>query len=249
MKDVSRFGSKHMSEILTLLGIGLGASTVFLAVKKTPEALKDIEEKKEELNVDELTPVETVQATWKNYIPAAMTGCASVICLIGANSVNAKRNAALATAYTLSEAARKEYRNKVIETIGEKKEGEVREKIAKDRLEDHKKSNNTQVIVTEKGSVKCLDSHSGRMFTTSVHALQKAEIKVNNQLRNDFYVSLNEFYDEIGLDRTRGGDDLGWNMNDGYVEISLSAILDEDDEPCLVLDYNIAPRFDYYKLM
>ena len=114
--------SKHSPEILVGVGIAGMLTTVVLAVKATPKALTLIEEKKEEQEVDELTPVETIKATWKCYIPAAVTCVASTACIIGASAVNAKRNAALATAYTLSETALKEYKAKVVETIGEKKE-------------------------------------------------------------------------------------------------------------------------------
>lgn len=69
----------------------------------------------------DLKPLEVVKAAWKPYIPAAITGSLSVACLVGASRVNFKRNAALATAYTLSEKVLKDYKDSVVETIGEKK--------------------------------------------------------------------------------------------------------------------------------
>ena len=113
--------SKHSPEILTGIGIAGMVTTTVMAVRATPKALILIEERKEEIDVDKLTPIELIKATWTCYIPAAITGGLSIICLIGASSVNTRRNAALATAYTLSESALKEYQGKVIETIGEKK--------------------------------------------------------------------------------------------------------------------------------
>ena len=101
IKKTKRAVSKHSPEILTAIGIAGMASTVVLAVRATPKALKQIDEAKEEKG-EELTPVETVKVAWKPYIPAITTGVASTICLIGANSVHAKRNAALATACQLS---------------------------------------------------------------------------------------------------------------------------------------------------
>lgn len=49
--------------------------------------------------------------------------------------MHAKRTAALATAYKLSETALTEYKEKVVETIGEKKEQLVRDKIDKDHID------------------------------------------------------------------------------------------------------------------
>ena len=108
---------RHSPEILIGLGITGMVSTTVLAVKATPKALDLIEEAKEKENKDELTAMETVKATWKCYIPAATTCVFSAACLIGANSVNSKRNAALATAYKLTENAFTEYKEKVVETI------------------------------------------------------------------------------------------------------------------------------------
>ena len=67
---------------------------------------------------------------------------------------------------------------------------------------------------------------------------------------SEMYISLNEFYDAIGLEQTGIGDDLGWNINrDGLIEIEFSSQLTEDDQPCVVIDYHIAPRYDFSKLM
>ena len=48
-----------------------------------------------------ITKIDKVKLTWKCYAPAAVGYCASAACIIGAQSVNAKRNAVLAGAYKL----------------------------------------------------------------------------------------------------------------------------------------------------
>lgn len=245
-KDAQRVIIKHSPEILTAIGtVGLVTTTV-LAVKATPKALKLIEEKKEEEQVDTLTPVETVKATWKCYIPAAITGTASIACIIGASSVNSKRNAALATAYTLSEAARTEYREKVIETIGEKKEQAIRDQINKDRVENNP-GNANNIIVTGKGRTRCLDSISGRHFESDIDQIKKIINELNRKLLVEDYISLNEFYDELGLEQIRIGDDLGWNIEKGLIDVDFSSQIDSDGTPCIVVDYTVAPQRDYWK--
>ena len=112
---------KHSPEILTGVGIAGMITTTVPAVKATPKALDLIAIAEDEKN-DTLTKVEVVKTAWKPYIPAAVTCAASITCLIGASAVNAKRNAALATAYELSKTALTEYKEKVIETVGAKKE-------------------------------------------------------------------------------------------------------------------------------
>ena len=105
-----------------------------VALKATPKALELINEKKQEYDVDKLKALDVVKTTWKCYVPATVTGSLSIACLIGASSVNFRRNAALATAYRLSETALSEYREKVVETIGEKKEQNIRESVAKEQI-------------------------------------------------------------------------------------------------------------------
>ena len=238
---------KHSPEILTGMGIAGMVMTTVLAIKATPKALKLIEDKKKEEHMDELTPIETIKAAWKPFIPVVVTGVSSIACVIGASSVNTRRNAALATAYTLSETALKEYKDKVIETIGEKKEKIIRENIDKDHVEQMPVSN-SNIIITQKGNTLCLDYHAGRWFKSSKDHIERAVNKLNAQLNRDMYVSLNEFYDELGLDHTILGDDLGWNIDNGLVELDFSSQLTEDGEPCLVMNYRVAPRRDYYRL-
>ena len=239
--------AKHSPAILTALGITGMIGTTVLAVKATPKALDLIENKKEELDKDRLTVVETVKATWKCYVPAAITCATSAACLIGASSVHTKRNAALATAYKLSESALIEYRDKVVETIGEKKEQSVRDAIAKDHVEKNPVTNN-EVIITDRGYTLCYDELSGRYFYSDIEKIKKAANELNRQMLNDMYVSLNELYYELGLEGTKLGEQMGWNVDRGLIDLKFSATVSADDRPCIVLDYRIPPMYDYQNM-
>ena len=249
VKNARMAVSKHSPEILTGVGIAGMLLTTVLAVRETPKALMLIEDAEREKG-DELTPVETIKTCWKCYVPAAVTAAVSVGCLIGASSVNVRRNAALATAYKLSETALAEYKEKVIETIGTRKEEAVREAVDKARLEKNPVEH-TNIIVSEKGTTRCFDPISGRRFESDIDRIKKAENELNKQMLHDMfgYVSLNDFYDEIGLPRTSQGDDLGWNVSKGLIDIHFSAQVDDDGQPCIVLDYYVAPKYDYSRYL
>lgn len=247
LTDVKRFVSARSPEILTGIGIAGMVTTTVLAVKATPKAMSLIEDKKNEEWVDELSPLDVVKIAWKPYIPAIITCVVSTTCIIGASSVNAKRNAALATAYKLSETALTEYREKVIETIGEKKEQIVRDKVAEERVKKNPVSKN-EVIVTGNGKTLCFDPVSGRYFMSSIDVIKRAENELNKQMLHDIsgYVSLNDFYDELGLDHTSVGDNLGWNT-DQLIDICFSSQLNDNGEPSVVLDFLVAPKYGYDK--
>lgn len=239
---------KHSPEILTGIGIAGMITTTVMTVRATPKALILIEERKEEIGAEKLAAVDMVKTTWACYIPAAITGTLSVACLIGASSVNARRNAALATAYTLSESALKDYQGKVIEMFGEKKNEAVKDAVAKNKVEKNPVVTR-EVIITEKGNTLCYDAISGRYFKSDIEKIKKAECELNRQMLDDMYVSLNDFYYEIGLDSVKLGDELGWNVDSGYIDLSFSSQLASDGTPCLVIDYAVAPRYDYRILM
>lgn len=120
VNGIGLFIKKRGPEILTGIGIAGMVTTTVLAVKATPKAMRLVKEKEDYYEI-KLTPKEIVATCWKCYIPSVVTCALSMSCLIGASSVNLKRNAALATAYKLSETALTEYQEKVVETIGEKK--------------------------------------------------------------------------------------------------------------------------------
>ena len=238
---------KRTPEILIGIGIAGMITTTVLAVKATPKALLLLNDRKDELETESLPITEVVKTTWKCYIPAAVTCGASIACLIGASSVNLKRNAALATAYKLSEAALSEYRDAVVETIGEKKERDIRDKVAEKRVKKNPVTK-SDVIVTGNGMTLCFDAISGRYFQSSMQKIESAKNKINERMLCENYVSLNDLYEELGMEYTKIGDDLGWNIfGDGLLDISFSSQLADDGTPCLVMDYSVAPRYNYYK--
>lgn len=243
-KDVRIAIHKHSPEILTGLGIAGMVTSTILAVRATPKALILIEQKKEDEGVDKLAPVDTIKTTWKCYIPTALVGGASVCCLIGASSVNLRRNAALATAYALSESTLRDYQKKVIEEIGEKKEKTVREAIAKDKIEQNPVSKN-EIIITGSGETRCYDVMCKRYFKSNIETLRRVENDLNRRMRNENYISLNEFYNEIGLDDVGAGHELGWNIEKGYIELDFSSHLDDEGVPCLVVGFNNPPTYGF----
>ena len=261
---VKRAVGKKSPEILIAFGIAGMITTTVLAVKATPKAMNEIEKEKKKRNkelVKKMTGEETgrvigvrlkkqdiIKVTWKCYIPAAVSGVASIACIIGANTVHSKRNAAIATAYKLSEKALTEYKGAVLEEVGEEKAKAIKDKVAQKRL-DSNPVNDSQVIITGNGKQLCYDGVSGRYFESSIQEIEAAVNRINHALNYDMYVSLSEFYDELDLEHTDISDELGWNLDDGLIEISYGSMIAKDNRPCITLEYRVAPRYDFSKLM
>lgn len=244
---------KHSPEILTGIGIAGMITSTILAVKATPKALTLIAEaedaKFDNGHGEALTKKEVIKAAWKPYIPAISTAVVSTACLVGSSSISVKRNAALATAYQLSKTALSEYKEKVVEEIGEKKEKNIREKVAQEKV--HKKSiKESDVVVVGSGDVIFVEPICGKAFKSEIEHVRKVINDLNYRLLGgEEYIALSEFYDEVGLKHTKASDSLGWNLGrDGQIEVDFLAAKTEDGKPCLMLEYQVEPRCDYSTL-
>lgn len=245
-KSLWREVGKQSPQLLTGIGIAGMITTTVLAVKATPKALRLMDSEKVKKGRFELTPTETVKVAWKPYVPAIVTGVVSTICLVSSCSVSTRRTAAIATAYKLSETALAEFREKAVEVVGEKKVKEIKEKIVEDKMIKDPVSKKGVIIAG--GNTLCYDSISGRYFNSDIETIKKAVNEINRQMTYDMYVSLTEFYNEIGLEPTSISDEIGWNLDDGLVEMNYTSKLADDGTPCLSLEYNIAPRYDFSRL-
>ena len=129
------FVKRNASTILTILGsIGVVVTTV-TAVKATPKALRLIEEAEQEKG-GELTKWEKTKTATKPYLPAILLGTSTVACILGAQILNQKHQASLASAYVLLDQTYKDYRRKTVELYGEETDQEIMNAVAIEKAED-----------------------------------------------------------------------------------------------------------------
>ena len=235
---------EHGPSILAGIGVTGFLCSIGMAVKATPKAEEKIEEAKAELDVEELTPVQTVKATWRCYVPTAIVAGCSAVSVFAGNHISGRRNAALAAAYTVTDQAYREYKQKTQEVVGEKKEKQIRDEIMQDRV-NRSQVADTDIIETGLGTTICYDSLSGRRFYGDRGRLERVANEFNRRLRYDSYLSLNEWYDELNLPHIKLGDDLGWHIDRGYVELEFGSIL-VGDTPCVYVEYSVQPR-EFYR--
>lgn len=239
--------SKNAPGILIGLAVVSGGVAVYTAITATPKALQRIEAEKAEKHVDKLTPMETVKVVWPYYVPTALSFVFATGCAIGSQSIHAKRNAALAAAYKISETALIEYRDKVIETIGEKKEQVVRDKVAQEQINKNPIKKN-EIIFTGKGTSLCMDPFTNRYFEGDIEVIRRAENRLNKKMLQSICgtTSLNEFFVEIGLDPVDDavGYSLGWNA-EYLINLDIRPGLTPEEKPCLVIGHYNPPKYDY----
>lgn len=73
--------------------------------------------------------------------------------------------------------------------------------------------------------------------------------KLNRQMSTmtEPYVSLNEFYMEINWPTVDIGDELGWNLDHGLIDLHISSTLYNETIPCLMFSHQVPPVYDYNK--
>ena len=225
--------------ILTGIGCAGVISTVIFAVRATPKAQLVVDRLKKEHDGDPIPKGEMIKNVAPIYIPTGLMACVTIGCIIGANRISSKRNAVLASLYSASELALKEYQEKVMERIGEKKEREVRDSIAADHLAKYPIHDN-EVIITGKGQSLCFDTLSGRYFMSDYEQVRRVENTINRQIISDMWATLNEVYYELGLKEIDLGKYIGWDV-DNMLHFEFSSQVAEDGRPCLVIGYTTQP--------
>lgn len=166
----------------------------------------------------------------------------STACVIGANSVSTRRNAAIAAAYSLSETALTEYQDKVKEAIGENKEKDIRADIERDKVNSDKPGSTTQIEFVGVGDQLFKESISGRYFRSSREKVNRAELELKNMMLptdpfdvSGGYITMDDIYLMLGLPTT--GDDRVWYLKDGYIDFGLVPVFTDNGDTCTVLTY------------
>lgn len=254
-KNARLFVTKNSHTILTGLGVAGLISTTVMGIEATPKALRLLED---ELSLHtEVDPIEDdpispfdyfskkdiIKLTYKCYIPTAIMATVSIACIIGANSINQKRNAAIAGLYSTTAATLKEYQSKMVETIGEGKAQKIKDEITQAKI-DRDPVGKKEIIITGKGEMLCYDALSGRYFKNDIENLRRIQNDINYKLMSEMWISLNDLYYEMGLSRINLGNEVGWNA-DKKLEFDFSTMLSDTNEPCLVIDYMVDPYSDY----
>lgn len=229
--------------ILTALGVTGTLTVAYLTGKASFKAAEILAQEKARREVDgdpEMDNWDKVDLVWREFIPAAGLAAMTVSAIIGANHISTKRVAAFASAYSMAEKGFEQYKDKVLEKVGPKKEGEIRDEVAKQQLKDHP-LHKSPIVVTGKGDHLCFDAHSGRFFQGDIEKVRSAVNDINFQVLNQDTASLSDYWSLIGLEPTDGSDDIGWNT-DKKLECHYTSDLTKEGTPCMVVTFTTRPR-------
>lgn len=250
LNGLKSFVVKNLPAILTGVGVIAGGVGVGLAIdgvrKANHEDISDKVESKIHDLIDDYPDMPNneinARAMWekvKLYAPyfAAPIGflAAGVGCFIAADRIHVKRAAVLTAAYEMSDKAFGHLYEKTREKLGDGKFLELREEMAEEKARETE-YDEEKVVLTGRGDTLCYDTMSGRYFRSDISDVRRAENELVKRLADEVYLSLNDFYELLGLPDIKLGNYLGWDANDLYPDVTFSSMLDDFGDPALVMD-------------
>lgn len=243
---------ENLPSILTGVAVAGVVETVYLAVKATPKALDILEERSSEEKKDGTgwNKTDTVKATWKCYIPAAIAGAGTIACIVGANYAHLSREAGMLAAYSFLGEKFVDYR----ERSGEKHDDKIMNSIKKDHISEAVKGKPNRPL--EIGKMWCFEPESEQYFQATTEQILWAELTANKIFHNQGWLSFNQFLDLLPKDAKRvpWGDHTGWYTSDedgswdynwsfyrgGTPWIDIQPQISEDDD-VMVIAYGMHP--------
>ena len=237
LKSSKSWVFNHSSELE--IGGGLAGMTmaIIFGVRAGMKAAPLIEQRKKELDVEKLTVKETVQTVGKIFIPTVGTALTSTVLVVHGTKSITKSNTALATACSITEAAFRDYQEKTVEVVGEKKEKQIRDEISKEAITKNPPPQNTELMI-QTGYGKCIiyEPITKTYILSSPEAMYKAANNYNRRLIGEMYLPFNEFLGELGIQARAECDVIG-NDVDHPLDVYPSAQLDDNERPVLVINY------------
>lgn len=225
---------KNGSLILTGGAIlGFGATIIFVAKgQKKADAImaeRDALYKANPFEADEATGEvaevpkasfrETFDLTWKNYIPAGLTGIFTIGCIIGSQYLDRKQIAALTASIGLLTANRDRLEAAIKEKYGDDILKELKSKAALKKPEKEIQYVKVTAEETGYGELLCYEGYFGRWFRSNELDVKRGLDAINEAFANGCDVSYNDLYSAWGLKETHCGVDYGWVCNEDYYDI------------------------------
>ena len=266
MTKPNLFLKKNSATILTVAAAAGVITTSVLSAKAAIKASRVLAHK-EKKKGEKLTFEETISAVWTIYIPPVVAGMSTIACVFGANILNQRQQARLASAYALIDSSYKEYKAKLKELYGEEAHNNIVDAIAAEKCNDIHifagsssqqlpsavsglASSDIQEIESDSEPRLFYDEYSGRYFETTIEKVLLAEYHLNRNYILRGFAKLNEFYNFLGLETTDYGETVGWDVCSEIYWIDFNhrkAFIsgDSDGFECYVIEMPYYPSEDY----
>ncbi len=248
LENLGQFTKQNSPTILSGIAVMGVAATAVLAARAAVNADKRLHPEAGMPGSGKPEPdgfFEQTKAVWTLYIPAGLSGLATIACIIGANQIGARRSAAMVAAYSLVDQSFREYKDKVVEQLGKAKEQKIGDAIMEDRI---KQDSEKQVVIIGTGDQPCFDAFTGRYFRSDMESIRRAENEINRRVLSEYGVPLDDFYELLGLESTLAGQTLGWDPDHMLTCVFSTHLRTDTGEPCIAIRFERMPVKDFGKV-
>lgn len=181
---------------------------------------------------------EKAKLTWLCYAAPALTGASAIASVAGVHTIHTKRHAALAGLYAVTQTKLDDFKDEVEKVITPKKAQDVNNAVAQKQV-DRNGFDSSEVIITDAGTELCYDEFSGRWFLGSMNKIESAIVEANRGLNED-ELTLNQFYDNLGLKAIAVGTDHGW-PGGTLLEARFGSVMTPDGKPAISFWFDTPP--------
>ena len=249
-----RFLKRNSTTILTLFAAGGVVVTAVTAVKATPEAMRRIEEAEDEKGED-LTRFEVVKVAAPVYVPSMLFGVSTIACVFGAHVLNHKQQASLISAYAFADTAHKDYRRKLVELYGEEADENIRTALAMEKRTEGLAAyapGLSPLVDMDADKQLFYDQFLGRYFEATMTEVLNAEFHFNRNFALGGYISMEDWYNFLGIEPPEWSNCLGWNADSFYedglmpwIEFDHDKVTMDDGLECIIISFPWEPKADY----
>lgn len=243
---------KAGSILLSVLSAAGVITTAIISAKNTLKVKEVLDKGASKSLKDQI-----LQVYLPNYWPTLATGAATIICIAGNGVLNSKMQAGLVSAYALVDRSYRRYQGKVKEICGVETHERIMKELAVEQAQ-------RQYLTATGGFSTCsmdfdpndkeevqlfYDTYSKRHFTSTISRVLQAQYHTNRNFVLGAFVTVNDFYNFLGLSPIDGGDDVGWCIADDiyWIDFDNHTIhLDKYDKDCQVIDYVFSPMPEEY---
>lgn len=243
----AKAGREH-DQLQELNDVHISETTEILSSEVSAQRISETEYKKE-LG---LVYIQSGARWIKLYGPAIGLATASIISLVVGHRQTKQRMASAIAAYTLIERSYAQYRQRVIEKLGQDKDDEFRfgepETHSYDivDVDGKKKKQKYRVYRDVSDYVAFFDEFSLYYRSDApmnMYFLKTQQAHLNDLLQSQGHVFLNEVWDRLGIPRTKAGAVVGWVKNsetgDGIINLGLysdrnTAFVNGHETACLI---------------
>lgn len=257
-----RILAQNKSKVATVVGVtGFLVSIVVTAIQ-APKARDALDELDAEIAYDceheHIEPPSAPEKLWMQtkrvvpiMAPTVVLAVFSTACIAGGHKSLSNELAASVAAYEMKDRALKSYVANVKETLGEKKESEIRDSYyEKEALKDIPEGPDDRCIIcTGEGDYLYRDNGTKQWFRASPRWLDHCRHEISKSIFTYDSASANELADIIGIEPTEFGNLLGFDTDDLDSATHLidmrwnRCYMSPWGEPYAVVEYSVHERF------